>query len=123
MRCEFVSLVRFTQQALQTEENTLHVVDGTPLVLQDVQTDAAGEVDIGVVDGDFEQNGRGSVRVVVGKGKGKTESESFVRSFGRSANGGSPGEEVAIGVREGRDSRRGGKHQLHQLGLEAGEIE
>lgn len=54
LRCGFVLLVRFTQQTLQTKENTLHVVDGTPLVLQDVQTDTAGEVDIRVVDGSFE---------------------------------------------------------------------
>lgn len=47
-------LVRLAQQALQAEQNTRHIVYSTPLVLEDVEADAAGEVDVGVVDGSLE---------------------------------------------------------------------
>lgn len=35
------SLVRLAQQTLQTKQHALHVIDRTPLVLQDIQTDPA----------------------------------------------------------------------------------
>jgi len=37
----FDSLVRLAQQALQTQQDSGDVVDGAPLVLEDVETDAA----------------------------------------------------------------------------------
>lgn len=58
------SLVRLPQQTLETQQHALHVVDRTPLVFQDVQTDAAAEVDVGVVDGCLEEDGGWRVRVV-----------------------------------------------------------
>ena len=57
-------LVRLAQQALQTQQHSTNVVDSAPLVLEDVQTDTAREVDIGVVDGCLEEHRWRAVRVV-----------------------------------------------------------
>lgn len=43
-------LVRLTKQTLQAEQNTRYVIDRAPLVLEDVEADTAGEVDVRVVD-------------------------------------------------------------------------
>ena len=58
------SLVRLPQQALQAEQHALHVHDGGPFFLEDVEADAAREVDVGVVDGRLEEDRRRRVRVV-----------------------------------------------------------
>lgn len=112
-------LVRFSQQTLQTQQNTLHVVHRTPLVLQDIQTNAAGEVDIGVVDGSFVEDGRWRVRIVAREGKRKLQREAFIGSLCRTGDGCCPGKKVAVCVREGRDSGGWREHELHQFCLEA----
>lgn len=61
------SLVGLAQQTLQAEEDGLDVVGGCPLVLEDVQADAAREVKVGVVDGRLEEHRWWCVGVVVGK--------------------------------------------------------
>lgn len=100
-------LVRLTQQALQAEQNTRYVVDGAPLVLEDVEADAAGEVDIGVVDRSLEQDCGGRVWVVVGECEGEFQCEALVGSLGRTGDGRCPREEVAVCVREGGNAGRG----------------
>lgn len=116
-----ILLVRFTQQALQAEQYARHVVYGAPLVLEDVETDAAGEVDVRVVDGCFEEDGWRRVRVIVRELEGELESQAFVGSFGWAGDGSCPGEEVAVCVGEGGDAGRGREHELHELSLQAGE--
>lgn len=56
-------LVRFAEQTLKTQQHGLHVVHGAPFVLQDIQADAAGEIDVGVIDGGLEEDGRGRIWV------------------------------------------------------------
>lgn len=112
-------LVRFTQQTLQAEQDTRYVVDGTPLVLEDVEADAAGEVDVGVVNRSLEEDCWGRVGVVVGECKGEFESEALVGSLGRTGDGCCPREEVPVCVREGGDAGRGREHELHKLSLQA----
>lgn len=112
-------LVRLAQQALQAEQNTRYVVDGAPLVLEDVEADAAGEVDVGVVDRSLEEDCWGRVGVVVGECEGKFESEALVGSLGRTGDGCCPREEVSVCVREGGDAGRGREHELHKLSLQA----
>ena len=42
-------LVRFPQQTLQTQQYAPHIIHCAPLILQNVQTDPAREIDIRVV--------------------------------------------------------------------------
>lgn len=111
-------LVWLAEQRLQAEQHALYIVHGAPLVAQDIQADAAGEVDIGVVDRRLEENGRRRVGIVVGECKGQLEYQALVRGLGRTGDGRGPGQEVAIGVREGRDAGGGRQHELHQLRLQ-----
>lgn len=113
-------LVWFAQQALQAEQYARHVVYRAPLVLEDVETDAAGEVDVRVVDGGFEKDGGRRVGVVVRELEGELEDQALVGCFGWAGDGSCPGEQVAVGVGEGGDAGRGGEHELHELSLQAG---
>lgn len=56
-------LIRFAQQTLKTQQHGLHVVHSAPFVLQDIQADAAGEVDVGVIDRCLEEYGRGRIGI------------------------------------------------------------
>lgn len=47
-------LVRLSEKTLQAEQNTGYIVHGAPFVFEDVEADAAGEVDVGVVDRSLE---------------------------------------------------------------------
>ena len=112
-------IVWLPQQTLQAQQHALDVVDGAPLVLEDVKADAAAEVNVGVVDGGLEEDCWWRVGVVGGEGEGELEREAGVGCFGRTADGGGPVHEVAVGVREGGDAGRGGEHEGHEFGLEA----
>lgn len=112
-------LVRLSEQALQTDKHALHVVDGTPLVLQNVQADAAREVEVGVVDGRLEEHGRRRIGIVAGERERELQFQAVVGSVGRPGDGRRPREKVAICVREGGDPRGGREHQLHEFGLKA----
>lgn len=114
-----VSLVWFTEQALQAQENTLHIVHSTPLVFQDIQTDTSREVHVGVVNGGFEEDGWWRVRVIVREGERELECQALIRSLVGAADGGSPGSEVAISIRKCGDTGRRREHKLHQFRLEA----
>ena len=73
-------LVRLPQQTLQTQQHAHYVQHGTPLLLEDVQAYAPAEVDVRMVDGGFEDDGRGRIRVVGREGEGELEDEVGVRS-------------------------------------------
>lgn len=111
-------LVGLAQKTLQAQEHALDVVHGAPLVLQNVQTDPAGEVDVGVVDGGLEEDGGRRVRVVVGECEGELQRQALIGRLCRAGDGRRPGEKVAVGVGEGRDTGRGRHHELHELGLQ-----
>lgn len=68
------SLVGLAKQTLETEEHSLSVVGGRPLVLENIQADATGEVNIRMVYGRLEENSRWSVWVVGREGKAELES-------------------------------------------------
>lgn len=74
-----------------------------------------------MVDGCLEEHGRWTVWVVGGEAEGELEVEVLVRSVGGPRDGRGPVEQVAVGIGEGRDTGRGGKHELHQFCLEPGE--
>jgi len=112
-------LVGLTQQALQAQQNTRNVVNGAPLVLEDVEADAAGKVDVGVVDWSLEEDSWGRVGVVIGECEGELQCEAFIGCLGRTSDGCRPREEVAVCVREGGDAGGGREHELHKLGLQA----
>lgn len=111
-------LVRLAQQALQAQQHGLHIVDGAPLLLQNVEADATGEVDIGVVDGRLEKHSRRDVGVVLRERERQLERQTGVRRALRTFDGASPLEEIGL-VGEGRHAGRGRHHERHQLGLEA----
>ena len=113
------SLIWLAQQTLQAQQHALHIVDCAPLVFQDVETDAAAEVDVGVVDGCLEENGGWRVRVVWREGEGELEGQARVGRFRGADDGGGPGHEVAVGVGEGGDTRCGGEHEGHKFRLQA----
>jgi hypothetical protein len=100
---------------LQTEQNALHVVHRTPLVLQDVQTNPTRKVDIRVVNGGLEEHCWWSIRIIIGECKGEFEGQVLVRRLCRSVDRRCPREQVAIGVGKGGDSGRRGDHKLHQF--------
>lgn len=111
-------LVRLTQQTLQAQQHTLYIVNCAPLLLEDVQADASGEVDVGMVDRSLEQHGGRSVRIVGREYEAQLEVQARVGCFGGSGNRGSPGEHVAV-VRKGGDAGSRGKHHCHQLRLQS----
>lgn len=92
----YILLVRLSKQTLQTQQDGLDVVRSSPLVLQDVQADSPGEVDVGVVDGCLEEDGWWSVGVVGWKGEGELEGQIGVRSVVWAFDRRSPREQVAI---------------------------
>jgi len=57
-------LVGLAKQALKAQQNSLNVVSSGPLVLENVQANAAGEVDIRMIDGCLEEHRRSGVGVV-----------------------------------------------------------
>lgn len=107
------SLVRLPQKTLQTQQHALHIVNSTPLVLQDVETDAAAEVDVRVIDGRLEEDGGRRVGVVGRECEGELEGEAGVGCLRGADNGGGPVHEVAVGVGEGGDAGRGREHEGH----------
>lgn len=112
-------LVGLAKQALKAQQNSLDVVSSSPLVLENVQANAAGEVDIRMIDGCLEEHRRSGVRVVGGECKAELEGQPGVGSIVGTLNGGSPSEEVSIRTGEGRDAGSGRRHELHQLGLQS----
>ena len=53
-------LVGLSEQTLQAQQHSANIVDGAPLVFEDIKADSAAEVDVGVVDGRLEEDrGRG----------------------------------------------------------------
>jgi len=112
-------LVRLAKQTLKAQQNSLDVVSSSPLVLENVQADAAGEVDIRMIDGCLKEHRRSGVRIVGGELKAELEGQPSVGSIVRTLDGGSPSEEVSIRTGEGRDAGSGRRHELHQLGLQS----
>lgn len=100
-------LVRLSEETLQAEQDTGYIVHGAPLVLEDVEADAAREVDVGVVDRSLEQDCWGRVRIVVRECEGELQGEALVGSFGRAGDGCCPREQVAVCVGESGDAGRG----------------
>ena len=95
----------------------MHIVDSTPLLLQDIEADSAREVDIRVVDGCLEEDSRRSERVRGGELERELEVQAGVWCLGWAFNGGGPVEQIGV-VGEGGDAGRGRHHEVHQLGLQ-----
>ena len=97
----------------------MHVVDRTPLILQDIQTDPPREIYVGMIDGRLEDNRRRGVGVRGGEVKGEFEFEPLViRSLG-SDDGRGPTQKISVGVGERGNARSGGHHELHEFSLES----
>lgn len=111
------SLIRLAEKALQTEQYGLHVVGGSPLVLEDVKADAAGEVHVGVVDGRLEEHRGRRVGIVGGELEAELQAETRVRCVVGPLDGGHPQEQVAVRRGKGGHAGRGRGHELHELGL------
>jgi hypothetical protein len=111
------SLVGLAEQALQGQQDRTDVQDGTPLVLEDVEADAALHVDIGVVDGGGEADLRRHVWVAGREVEAQLERETRVGRVGGTDDGAVPDSEVAV-MRKGTDAGRGRCHQCHELALQ-----
>jgi hypothetical protein len=99
------SLIRFAQETLQTQKNTLHIIHSTPLILQNVKADPARKVHIGVIDWGFKEDSGRCIRVIRRKGKGEFEHKVFIGCLGRSNNGCCPRQQIAVCVWKGRYPR------------------
>lgn len=66
-------LVWLSEQTLEAQEDSLNVVCRRPLILENIKTDPAREVDVWVVDGRLEENGGGGIWVVGWEGKRQLE--------------------------------------------------
>jgi len=97
----------------------LDVISRSPLVLQNIQANPAGEIDIRVVDRCLEENGGWSIWVVRWECEGELERKVGVWGIIWSFDGRSPRKKVAVGRWESRYSRSRGCHELHELGLKS----
>jgi hypothetical protein len=111
-------LVGFAEQALQRQQDGTDVQDSTPLVLENVEADAALHVDIGVVDGSGEADLRRHVWVAGREVEAQLECESRVGRVGGTDDGAVPDSEVAV-MRKGTDAGRRRCHQCHELTLQS----
>jgi len=102
--------IRFLQQALNSQQYTLHIIHSTPLVLQDIQAYPARHVDVRVVDWCLELRLRWSVGVVVWEVEGELEFHAGVAGVWWALEGSSPLCEVGVVVWEGADVAVGGHH-------------
>lgn len=89
-------LVGFAEEALQTQQDRLDIVCRRPLVLEDIQADAAGKVDVGVVDGGLEEHSRRCVWVVCRESEAELEGQASVWCSIGAFDGGGPREQVAV---------------------------
>lgn len=112
------SLVGLSKQALQAQQHRADIVDSAPLVLEDVQADAAAEVDVGVVDGRLEEDGGRRVGIVGAELHAELEDEGLVGGGRGTIDGGSPACHVLV-IGEGRDALGRLHHDVHELLLEA----
>lgn len=99
-------LIRLAQQALQAQQHRADIIHRAPLILQNIEADAAREVDVGVVDGRLEQHDRRRVRVVGREVEGQFEGEGGVGCGLGAVDGRGPGRHVFVGG-EGGDARGG----------------
>lgn len=83
-------LVWLAKQTLQAQQHGLNVVCGCPFVLQDIEADAAGKVDVGVVDGRLEEHCGRCIWVVRRKRKRELERQAGIGSVIRALDGGPP---------------------------------
>lgn len=97
-------LVWLAKQTLKAQEDSLDVVRRCPLILEDIETDSAREVDIWVVDGRLEENSGRGVWVVGREGKRQLEAQVGVWGVIWALDRCSPGEQVSISGWECRDS-------------------
>ena len=111
-------LVGLSQQGLQAQQHRLDVVGGGPLVLQDIEADAAREVEVGVVDGRPEEHGGRRIRVVGGEVEAELEGEAGVGRLVGAVDGSPPREQVAVGGGKRGYTRRRRGHELHKLRLQ-----
>lgn len=110
-------LIRLSQQTLQTQQHRRDIVNRTPLILQDIQTDPAREVDVRVVDGCFEEYRGRAVRVRVCEFHAEFEHEGRVGRVGGAVDGGRPERHVFV-VGEGGYAGCGLGHDVHEFFLE-----
>ena len=75
-----------------------------------------------MVDGRFEQHHWRGVRISRRKREGELEDQSGVGRVYGTRDGSSPSEQVVRVVGKGRYTGSGGKHQLHEFGLQAGSV-
>jgi hypothetical protein len=111
------SLIRLPQQTLQTQQHRPNIVHGTPLILQNIEANAAAHVDVGVVDGRLEEHRRRRHGVRGAELHAELEDEVGVGRVGGPVDGRRPERHVFV-VREGGDAGGGVRHYVHELFLE-----
>ena len=93
--------VGIAQQALDAGEDGRDVVDGTPLVLQDVEADLAVVVDVGVEHLGEEADVGGLVGVVLGEFQDELERPALPRGVVGAEDDGLPHHDVVVHRRSG----------------------
>lgn len=105
-RTRYDILVWFSEQTLQAQQNSLDIVASSPLILQNIKADSTREIDVGVVYWSLEEDCWRCVWVVGWESERKLKGKPGVWGIIWTRDGSSPGEEVSISRREGRDTRR-----------------
>lgn len=83
-------LIGLPEQTLQTQKYRLHIVDCTPLVLENVEAYPPAEINVWMVDRRLEEYGRSNIRIVSREFKAKLEIEVCVWGVFGSDDGGGP---------------------------------
>lgn len=97
--------IGIVEETLNTGQYGSHVISGTPAVLQDVQTQLAGAVDVRMKHLANELDARGLIGVLLFEVHHKSEGSVFERSICGSDNDGVPGHNI-IGDGRGRYASR-----------------
>jgi len=118
-------LVRLPQQTLNTQQHTPRVQHraprpflSRPAGLQNIETNPSAHVDVGVVNGGFEEHLRRGVGVVGRVGEREFEGQGGVGRVDGARDGGVPSGDVGC-AGEGGEAGGGGGHEGHEFGLEA----
>ena len=109
--------VRFIEKGLDGDQHCSHVVQGRPLVFQDIEANVSMGVNVRVETCCLKCDDWGDIRIPRRELEGEFELQSLVDCLLRSFDRRHPLEE-GVSFREGRDTLHTRQHQLHQLLLE-----
>ena len=117
MIVEWAVIVWCLKETLDGEKQGGNGVSGAPLVLENVETNVSGHVNVGMENRGVKRDCRCGHRVVGWKPHGEGVLHAGIRRGIGSVDGTLPGEKVVV-VGESADTGNGFHHEGHEFGLE-----